>query len=290
MIEDGAMNQRPGARNREQIEYWNGPRGASWVAEQDMRDRALAPFGDAVLQRARAVAGERVIDIGCGCGATTLALAAAVGPRGAVLGVDVSEPMLARARERAAELSQVSFQNADAATFAFGGDAALLYSRFGVMFFDDPRAAFANLKKALASGGRLAFVCWRDLRENAWMSVPFAAVKEVVKPTQPPPPPDAPGPLAFADPARVRSILEGAGFGEVELAQFDHAMPIGDGRGLDAAAADAASMGPAARLLGEASDEVRARAVAAVRTALAPYARGDDVALSAAAWVVSARS
>jgi SAM-dependent methyltransferase len=234
--------------------------------------------------------GERVVDVGCGCGATTLELARAVGPEGAVLGLDVSEPMLARARERAVGLAQVRFQCVDASTFALGGDATLLYSRFGVMFFDEPHAAFANLRRALAPGGRLAFVCWRRLEENGWMSVPFAAVKKTLPSSVPAPPPEAPGPLAFADPARVRRILEGAGFRDVGLAPFEHEMPLGDGRGLDAAAADAASMGPASRLLADASEEARARGVAAIREALIPYATGDDIRVSAATWIVTARA
>ncbi len=278
------------AINREQIEFWNGPRGASWVAEQELRDRSLAPFGEAALRLAAAAPGERVVDVGCGCGASTLALAQAVGPGGHVLGIDVSAPMLSRARERAAALAQVTFAEADASVFAFDGRAALLFSRFGVMFFENPAAAFANLRRALAPGGRLACVTWRSLEENGWMAVPFAAAAQVVTTRPPSLAPDAPGPLALADAARTRGLLEAAGFTRVSLTPFDHPMPLGDGRGLQAAAEEAVTIGPTARLLADVSDELRAQALAAVRASLAPYARGDQVELSAATWLVSARA
>ncbi len=276
--------------NREQIELWNGPRGEFWVTEQELRDRELAFFGDATLAAAAAVAGDRVVDVGCGCGATTLALAAAVGPRGSVLGVDVSRPMLARAAERSVGLSQVRLEAADAATFPFDGSANAVVSRFGVMFFDDPRAAFTNLRGALRHGGKLAFVCWRSLAKNGWMNVAFEAVRPLVPSSVVTPRADAAGPLAFADPARVRSILEGAGFSDVSLEPLDHPMPLGGNRGLDAAAADALTVGPTARLLLDASEELRAKALAAARGALQPFVRGDSVELRGAAWLVTARS
>ena len=278
------------APNREQIDYWNGPRGEFWVAEEETRDRELAFFGEAALRAAAAAPGESVVDVGCGCGTTTLALAAAVGTGGAVLGIDVSQPMLARATQRAAGLSHVLFARADAATFAFEGRARLVFSRFGVMFFDDPRAAFTNLRRALDPGGRLAFVCWRALEDNAWMNVPFDAVRHVVSSAKPPPPSDAPGPLAFADPVRVRSYLEGAGFSGVSLQPLDHPMRLGGDRGLDAAAADALTVGPTARLLGGATDDERARALSAAKAALAPHTHGDVVALAGAVWLVTARA
>ena len=275
--------------NREQIDFWNGPRGESWVADQPLRDRSLAPFGDAALALARASRGERVVDVGCGCGATSLALAEAVGPAGSVLGVDLSGPMLARARERGRALPQLRFEQVDAATFAFDGQATLLYSRFGVMFFDDPPSAFENLRRALSPGGRIAFACWRGLPENDWLSVPLQAVRAVVAQASAQLAPDAPGPLAFADPTRVRGILEGAGFDDISLTPVDREMPLGEGRGVDAAAAEAITLGPAARLLLGVDDATRVRALAAVASALAPLERGGAVRLSASAWVVSAR-
>lgn len=273
--------------NAEQIAYWNGPSGASWVADQDLRDRSLAPFGEAALGSARVKPGERVLDVGCGCGATSLALAEAVGPSGHVLGLDVSEPMLAHARHRARGLPQLTFRSGDAGSAPFEGDAHLLFSRFGVMFFEDPAASFAHLRTALAAGGRLAFVCWRGLAENPWLEVPFSAAQAVLPRASPVL--EGPGPLAFADPAQVRSILERAGFTEIAVAPFDHVMPLGDGRGLDAAAAEAMTLGPAARLLKDVDEPTRQQVGAAIRQALAPHLRGQQLTLGAGAWVVTAK-
>ncbi|MHB1846278.1 MAG: class I SAM-dependent methyltransferase [Deltaproteobacteria bacterium] len=277
-------------RNQEQIDFWNGPRGASWVAEQGQRDRSLAPFGEAALRAARPAPGERVVDVGCGCGTTSLALAAAVGPRGAVLGVDVSGPMLARARETATGVPQLRFEQADAASFAFDGTASLVFSRFGVMFFDDPRAAFENLRRALVPGGRLTFACWRGLAVNDWLSVPLAAVRSILPAAPQPAAPDAPGPLSLADPARLRAVLEGAGFEGLAMAAVDHAMPLGDGASLESAAAEAVTLGPTARLLAGADDATRARATAAVAAALAAHAHGGAVRLAGSAWLVTAHA
>ena len=275
--------------NREQIEFWNSDRASSWVREQEARDRALLPFGEAALTAAGPRRDEQVVDIGCGCGATSLALAAAVGTGGAVLGVDVSDQMLARAKERSRGVSQLRFANADAATFAFEPKAQLVFSRFGVMFFDDPGAAFTNLRRALATDGRLAFVCWRGLADNAWMEVPYRAVLHAVPNGRPKPAANAPGPLAFADPSHVRTVLTQSGFSAISFAPFGRPMPLGQGQGLKAAALEAISLGPAARHLAEADEPARARALQAVERALTPFAVGDTVELAGAAWIVTAR-
>jgi SAM-dependent methyltransferase len=275
--------------NRAQIDYWNGPRGDFWVAEQEARDRELSFFGDSALRAAAPRAGEHVVDVGCGCGATTLALASAVGPSGSVLGIDVSGQMLARAAERALGLTHIRFERVDASLFPFDGSANLAFSRFGVMFFDDPRAAFTNIRRALVPGGRLAFACWRSLADNQWMNVAFNSVRAVVSSALVVPPADTPGPLAFADATRVRSILESAGFEDASFVPLDHPMALGGNRGLDAAAKDALTLGPTARLLSDASDDDRAKAFVAARKALEPYARGDAVELAGAVWIVTAR-
>jgi SAM-dependent methyltransferase len=275
----------------EQIAFWNGPRGDAWAKDQEVLDRALEPFGRAALERAAPRPAERVLDIGCGCGASTLALAAAVGATGEVLGIDVSAAMLARARERAIGLAHVTFVEADAAKHAFAPRADLLFSRFGVMFFADPTAAFSNLQRALVPRGRVAFVCWRALGDNAWLDVPFVAARRIIPPAVTVPPPDAPGPLAFADPERVRHILERAGFAGVTLTPFDHVMPLGDGKGLEAAVDQAITLGPTARLLdaANADDATLTQVRHEVRAALAPYAAADDVTLAAGAWIVTAQ-
>jgi len=274
--------------NAEQIEYWNSERAQKWVDLQERMDALIEGFGACALDRAELVAGERVIDVGCGCGATTLAIAGRVGPRGRVFGVDVSAVMLARARERArsAGLANVEFADGDAQTHAFDAGAwDCVFSRFGVMFFADPARAFANLRRALRRGGRVSFACWRALPENQWVTVPFAALAKVVAPP-PPPPPGAPGPFSFGDPERVRGILAEAGLAEIELAPHDGPLTLGSD--LDDAVEFALSAGPASRLLEGASPADRARARSVVREALAPHARGGPIALTGAIWLVRA--
>jgi SAM-dependent methyltransferase len=229
-----------------------------------------------------------VIDVGCGCGATTLAIAGRVGPRGRVLGVDVSAVMLARARERArsAGLANVEFADGDAQTHAFDAGAwDCVFSRFGVMFFADPARAFANLRRGLRRGGRASFACWRALPENQWVTVPFAALAKVVAPP-PPPPPGAPGPvLVRRSRARARHPRRGGLCGDRART---HDGPLTLGSGLDDAVEFALSAGPASRLLEGASAADRARARAVVREALAPHARGGPIALTGAIWLVRA--
>jgi ubiquinone/menaquinone biosynthesis C-methylase UbiE len=276
--------------NAEQAEAWNGPKGQSWVEEQQERDASLSPFGKAAMELARPRPGERVVDIGCGCGDTSLALSDAVGFEGHVLGIDLSQPMLARAKERARGRKNLQLVCADAAAFTFERTASLLYSRFGVMFFAQPTEAFTHLRTALRPGGRLAFVCWRPLTDNPWMQVAAQVVNRVLPPDDAPVPEDAPGPFAFADHRRVRGILEAAGFEEVRFASFHASMPLGHGKGLEHAAEEALTHGPAARRLLKATDEQKARALHAMREALAPFASGDEVRLAASAWLVTARA
>jgi len=159
---------------------WDEEIAQRWVALEEAMDRALEPFGAAALARARPAAGERVVDVGCGCGATVVALAGAVGPGGHVLGLDIAPPILDRARARAADLPQVELVEGDAQTFAFGKDHDLVFSRFGVMFFPDEEAAFANLARALRPGGRLTFVAWRRFEENPFMTLPFVECRQVI--------------------------------------------------------------------------------------------------------------
>jgi SAM-dependent methyltransferase len=275
------------------IRYWNEGAGPAWVAMQDRLDRQMAPIGAAALERAGVAPGERVLDVGCGCGGTTLAIAAAVGERGGVVAVDVSEPMLARARERAAAAGlgeRIEWRCEDAQTAAFAtGAFDCLYSRFGVMFFSDPVAAFANLRRALRPEGRLAFVCWQARERNPWMTVPvLAAMQHVAFP--PPPPPDAPGPFAFADPARVRGLLEAAGFRAVEHEPLELAMQLAGG-GTEEALELFLAVGPVGQALrdAQAGPDVRARVLDALREAFERFRTPRGVEAPAAAWIVRAR-
>jgi SAM-dependent methyltransferase len=275
--------------NAEEIRRWNEICAASWLANQTRIDRMLEGLGRAALAAAGARTGESVLDVGCGAGASTLALARAVGPGGSVTGVDPAAPLLARARERAAAegLAHVAFVEADAQAHAFEpGAFELLFSRFGVMFFADPEAAFRNLARALAPGARLAFVCWQALDRNPWLGVPMGAAARVV-PLPPRPAPGAPGPFAFADAERVRAILEAAGFESVRADEESGDILLDDD--LDAAAEFALALGPAAAALREAGAGARERALPEVRAALAPFAGSAGVRLPFAAWIFRAR-
>jgi len=274
-------------RHSEQIEYWNGAGGARWIANQTRRGAMLAGFAEAALSRASVQPGERVIDIGCGCGETSVELAEQVGPAGQVLAVDVSAPILAVAGERLAPYRWAQAEVADAAAFPFEpGKADLLFSRFGVMFFGDPPAAFANLRRALRPGGRLVFVCWRTPSENPWMTAPLETVFKFV-PRPPPADPDAPGPFAFANQARVAQILTAAGFAPPTFETLDPLLDISDGAGVSGAVQMALEFGPSARVLQDQPDAVRAEVAAALRDVLSPLVSDGVLKLPAAVWIVS---
>jgi SAM-dependent methyltransferase len=275
----------------DQVAFWNGPSGERWVREQAGLDRMLRPFGEAALDAALVTAGEAVLDVGCGCGDTLERLAALVGARGRVVGLDASAPMLARARERCAGRANVALVEGDASTAALReASFDLLYSRFGVMFFPDPARAFRHLRGALAPRGRLSFVCWRRLADNPWAAVPFDAVADVLGRPEPEPP-DAPGPFSFGDPARVRGVLEGAGFRDVTVHGFEEAVAYGTSGSLDDAALEITKLGPVARLLVDRDETAKSRALAAVRSVLPSYAGANgEVRFPAAAWIVTARN
>jgi SAM-dependent methyltransferase len=274
--------------NDEQIAFWNGPAGQRWTEEQVALDRALAAFGRGVLDRAGASPREHVLDIGCGCGDSALALADRVGAGGSVLGIDISTQMLARARDRARDRANLTFVHGDAAALAFPRRFDLLFSRFGVMFFEDPIAAFTHVRGAAASGGRLAFVCWRAYEENPWASVPLNAVRRLI-PEVAPPSGDGPGPYAFADAARVEQILSSAGFHDVACDRFDADVVLSDGE-LEDAVQFAVNAGPASRLIVRASPEVQARATDEVRRVLEPIRTASGFALPGSSWLVTARA
>src|SRR3974390_2918202 len=208
-------------RNADQIAYWNGPGGEHWTERQPLQDILLAPISQILIDSAAANPGERIIDVGCGCGSTSIALAQAVAPSGFVLGIDISAPMLARARQLAPKTLPVDFVLADATVHPFDpASFDVLVSRFGVMFFAEPALSFANLRRALRPSGRVAFACWREPRENPWMMAPLQAIYQHV-PKLPPPGPEDPGPFAFASEARVHRILGDAGYKAIAMEPVD---------------------------------------------------------------------
>lgn len=276
--------------NADQVAYWNGPAGQRWADRQASQDILLKPVADLVVDRAGLRPGERVIDVGCGSGATTVAFARKVAPSGGVLGVDVSEPMLARARQAAPKELPIEFVKADATVHPFEPSSFdVLASRFGVMFFADPALSFANMRKALKPAGRLAFACWREPRENPFFMAPLAAAYKHV-PKLPQLGPEDPGPFAFASEARVQRILGDAGFKNVEMEACPLLLDAAIGGGLDGAVQGALQIGPVSRALDGQPDELRIAAANEIRAALTPFAKGDAVLLPASVWLVTARA
>lgn len=273
--------------NEEQSRFWNEIGGNRWVDGQERLDERLEPYGTAALEALDVGSGQSALDIGCGCGATSLELSRRVGDEGSVLGLDLSEPMLARARERSADAANLRFEAGDAQVYPFEARSVdLIFSRFGVMFFADPTAAFTNIRRALRPEGRLSFVCWQGLEKNPWVAIPLSVTARHVDPG-PPPTPGAPGPFSFADPDRVRGILTDAGFEGIDLVALTTQLSIG--ADIDEAVDFLMTLGPSARLLQEQGDHVRATVAADLREALGPFGGDDGLGLGSSAWVVTAR-
>ena len=273
--------------NQDQKEFWNGPGGESWVTGQETLDAAMRPVTDVLLKAAAVKSSDRVTDIGCGTGQTTLEIAKRAA---SALGVDVSAPMLALAKDRAqqAGLSNVQFEQRDAQTEELQADATLAMSRFGVMFFEDPVAAFTNIRRQMADDGRLCFACWKTPRENAWVSLPMSIVRQHIQ-DDTPPDPLAPGPFAFADDARVRSLLEEAGWTDVDLAPAEFDMAWGESP--EAAAHGLIERGPLRRIfVGDPfiSEETKQAIIKGIQDALPPSDGG--IFLKGAIWIVTAKA
>ena len=277
--------------NRQQIQEWNGAQGEAWVRWHDETEQVVAAFGAAALAVADPRPGERVLDVGCGCGTTTFELARRVGPEGHVLGIDVSRPMLEEARRRAegARLPHIAFTEGDAARTAFPTDRDLSYSRFGTMFFDDPVAAFRHLRTALRPGGRVVWLAWRTPRDNPWATMGVSAARAALGVAAPPTDPNAPGPFALADEDRARTLMIDAGYVDVRFERRDRTIPIG------ASAADAAQrmlhLGPTARFAREQDPARIPEILAAVQAALMPLADATGaVHATGSAWIIHARN
>ncbi|MCC7394396.1 MAG: class I SAM-dependent methyltransferase [Sphingomonadaceae bacterium] len=274
------------------IQDWDGAAGAKWVAHQARLDRLLTPLGDAAMAAADIGAGDHILDIGCGAGTTSIALSERAGSGGRVLGLDISPDLLDAARRAARAHANIAFLLGDAAQASLPqGQFDRLFSRFGVMFFDDPIAAFRHLGGALKADGRLAFVCWRAPRENDWIRLPLAALDGLVE--LPATDPLAPGPFAFADAARTHDILTRAGFTDVAITPYDERLCYGHGADDAAAISDAMTMaltiGPFARAVAMIDGETRQRAEAALHNILSQRVADGAIYFDAAAWIVTAR-
>jgi SAM-dependent methyltransferase len=273
--------------NADQHTFWNGQGGRTWVARQEHTDITLAPVSEALLALAAARPGERVLDVGCGCGASTLDIARAVGPSGRVAAFDISGPMLAEGQKRAegGGIANVDWQEADPAAAALGG-YDLLVSNFGMMFFGDPVAAFAHMRSSARPGSRMVFVCWRPVTENPWMKVPMDAVSPQLPP-RPKAVPHAPGMFAFADPERVAELLTAAGWAPPRIDSLDLDLDIAAGRGLEEAVVQSTQIGVVNSWLRGQPAEVVAAAIASIREAFKVHLDGASVRLPGAMWLVS---
>jgi SAM-dependent methyltransferase len=270
--------------NAEQAERWNGPAGRHWVEREAEYDRQLAECGAALIAAADLGPDDVVLDVGCGTGTTTLAAARRARR---VRGVDLSPVMIERARARAGGTANVRFAVADAQTAAFEPIFDAMISRFGLMFFDDPPGAFANLRRALVPGGRLVTVCWQALERNEWMLVPAAALAQVV-PLGDLAEPGQPGPFSLASAEHLTDLLAKAGWVDIELEAMAFGVPVGGVRSVDDAVTFTRDSALGRSALAGTGPEVEGRALAAVRAALAPFATDDGVVLPGAAWLVRA--
>jgi len=272
--------------NADMLAFWNGQGGHIWVARQVHTDITLTPVMGALLAFAAPRAGERVLDVGCGCGASTLDFARAVGPSGRVAALDISGPMLAEgeARAKAAGIANIDWQQVDPATAALEG-YDLLTSAFGVMFFGDPVGAFANMRRAANPGARMAIVCWRSLAENPWMEVPMHAVASHLPP-RPKPAPHAPGMFAFAEPKRVTEVLTASGWAPPRFEKLDADLDIAAGRGLEEAVTQSTQVGAVNSWLRNQPAEVVSAAIVSLRKALVAHLDGASVRLPGAMWLI----
>ncbi|MEP1472355.1 MAG: class I SAM-dependent methyltransferase [Halieaceae bacterium] len=270
--------------NSEQIEYWNGSAGENWVETYPLIDRLLEPLSSVAVTHANAQAGQKVIDVGCGCGGTSLKLA----EQGAqVLGVDISAPMVAEAQRRAQAVSNLTFGVADASTTTYTADHQLAFSRFGVMFFADPVAAFSNIRAALVPGGRLVFICWQSLMVNPWIAIPGGVIQEL-QPAAAPPDPEAPGPFSLADETCLRETLTSAGFSSVSVDSLERELTLGTT--MDEAMLFQTRIGPLSSYMAEHPGEEGEAAKAKVEAALSPYQNDSGVRMNAATWLVTAQA
>lgn len=271
----------------EQAKLWNGSAGRAWVDTQALLDSMLQPFEDLLMTAMEQAGASRVLDVGCGTGSTTLAAARKLGAKGRCVGIDISEPMIAAARVRAdSSGTPAHFIHAGAQDYPFApASFDTILSRFGVMFFDDPVSAFANLRRAATDDAALYFVAWRSAAENPFMTTAERAAAPLL-PKLPPRQPHAPGQFAFADAQRVRQILAQSGWTEIEIqpADLNCALPEKE------LIRYLTRLGPVGLALQSADESTRARVIETVRAAFDPYVSGAEVRFDAACWQVSARA
>jgi SAM-dependent methyltransferase len=273
--------------DNQQTKLWNGVAGRAWVETQDLLSRIFKPFENLLVEAVRAESASRVLDVGCGTGSTTLAVARLLGAKGCCAGIDISDPMIAAARLRAQqERAPASFLRANAEIHAFEpASFDMIISRFGVMFFDDPVRAFANLRRAATENAYIRFIAWRTAEENSFMTTAERAAAPLL-PDLPPRRPDAPGQFAFGDSRRVHRILEESGWAEIDIQPIDVGCSLPE--------ADLTEyltrLGPVGLALQNVDEWTRTQVIQTVRPAFDSYVQGSKVRFTAACWLVSARA
>ena len=277
--------------NKNQKDFWSGKGGNIWVERQNVMDTMLSPLGEAALNKLNFNEGENVLDIGCGCGHTTLNIAKRIEPLGNVTGLDISEPMLERAKESAVEMSitNTSFKCVDVQTEDLGDQIySAAFSRFGVMFFEDSIAAFKNINRSLISGGCLSFVCWQSPAVNPWQSLFIQEIKKFLE--LPSPPPRSPGPFAFMESEYVFSILEESKFQDINIEGHEAEVNMFSGRSLSDSVKDYISINPVVtEMLRDSSEDQTTEIVNSAIEAFSPYYSEKGLIFPSATWLVTAK-
>ena len=277
--------------NKNQKDFWSGKGGDIWVERQNVMDTMLSPLGEAALNKLNFNEEENVLDIGCGCGHTTLNIAKRIEPLGNVTGLDISEPMLERAKESAVEMSitNTSFKCVDVQTEDLGDQIySAAFSRFGVMFFEDSIAAFKNINRSLISGGCLSFVCWQSPAVNPWQSLFIQEIKKFLE--LPSPPPRSPGPFAFMESEYVFSILEESKFQDINIEGHEAEVNMFSGRTLSDSVKDYISINPVVtEMLRDSSEDQTTEIVNSAIEAFSPYYSEKGLIFPSATWLVTAK-
>ena len=277
--------------NKEQKAFWSGKGGEIWVSKQDSMDIMLSPLGEEAIKKLNLSSDENVLDIGCGCGSTTISIANEILKNGTISGIDISTPMIEKAKRSVDELSlsNVDFFVKDVQTEDLGENIfSSAYSRFGVMFFDDPFKAFSNILTSLKENGKLSFVCWQSPKLNPWQSLSVQAVRQFID--LPSPPKRNPGPFAFQEKDYVNDILKKAGFKNIQIEDFQREIDMFYGKALEEAAEDYLSINPViTKMLKESSQEIRKSVSDSLREAFRPFYNEDKLTFPSATWIISAK-
>lgn len=279
--------------NQEQIDYWNGESGQRWAEQDKLMARLLKPVGEALLDHAELDQCKHVVDVGCGGGSQSRLLAERLGPDAKVTGIDISQPLLAVAQANnpiTENAASIEYLLADASEHNFeAGEFDGLFSRFGVMFFSNPTAAFTNLRKSLSDEGKLAFSCWQAMDKNDWARIPVqTAMQYVTLPDNMAPDADAPGPFAFAKAERIENILQQAGFSNIQVSSHTQEVRMGEAPTIQQSVREMAEVGPVQRLLVGQDEALKEQVYKALETTMTPFYKNGAITLPAAIWFVTA--